>query len=150
MIIRKTTINDINRLYEIEKSSFDINKYHILKKRQIKYLITKANSEVWLAEVNNNVCGYIVVLFKKNSLIGRLYSIAVAPPFQGGDVGKILFIFAEKLVKEKSKKFISQEIRKDNFKLFNRYMSLGYRNIGVLKEYYPDNGDGIKLIKELL
>ena len=140
---------DVDRLVEIEITTFDSKKYPIIQKKQFQYLITKGKSEVWLAEESGCIFGYMILLFRENSSIGRLYSIAVDPLFQGGDIGRRLFVFAEKRVKENSRKYLSQEIRSDHIKLLNRYTQLGYRHFGILRNYYPDNGDGIKLVKEL-
>ena len=147
MKIRRAQIEDIEALCEIEKSAFDKKYYDLLDKKRFKYLLTKANSEIWLVEIRNQVCGYIILLFRKNASNGRLYSIAVHQSFQGGQVGKNLLNYAEELVKNKHLKSISQEIREDNEKLYNRYVDLDYKICGMKKDYYPDGKGCLKIIK---
>lgn len=149
MDIRRAKFGDVISLYEIESVAFDANKYHLFNKRQLRYLVEKSKGEVWLAEVSGNICGYFVLLFKQNSCSGRLYSIAVKPDFQGVNIGKDLLNRAEECVKTRNLRFISQEIRKDHYKLLNRYLLLGYQVYGRIDNYYPDGCCCLKLIKEL-
>ncbi len=145
--IRQANLNDLNSLISLEQESFNKKKYHLTNPRQFKYLLTKANAEIWLAEIDNEIIGMSVLLFRRNTHTARLYSICVSPSKQGGNIGKDLFIHAQQRTKAKNLGTMSLEIRSDNTKHRQRYTALGYVQTKILPDYYPDGCSGIKMKK---
>lgn len=146
-MIRAATLNDLDDLVKLEKKAFDPMIYSIMPRRQFKYLIEKGNAEIWVEERNNILCGSATLLYRKNSQMIRFYSLSVDPDFQGGEIGKDMFKFAESRVKDKNLKGMLLEIRGDNTRLFDRYMRLGYSKTYTVPNYYPDGEMCIKLKK---
>lgn len=140
---------DIQSLVLIEQSAFDPSLYHLISVQQFRYILTKANAEIWIATSDSTICGMYVLFFRQNSTYARLYSLAVTSAFQGGEVGKKLFVHAEKRVLEKGLTGMLQEVRADNDRLITRYIKLGYEIIGTVKNYYPDGVSGIKLKRDI-
>lgn len=146
--IRLATLDDLPALDRVERETFSPALYHRLSKRQYRYLLTKGNCEIWVASTNGTLCGAAILFYRKNSAYGRLYSIAVTPDAQGGDVGKALLTRAEDSIKQRGLKGIIQEIRADNARLKDRYTRLGYTITGTQADYYPDGASCLKLKKD--
>lgn len=147
--VRRVANSDVDALRDVEMQSFESAQYDLISARQFRYLINKGNAEIWAASSDGLICGYIIVLFKKNSAFGRFYSMAVSPAYQGHNIGKILFELAEKIVVQKGCKGMLLEIREDNLKLLSRYQALGYDITRQVPDYYPDGVACIKMKKIL-
>lgn len=146
--IRRATRNDLSAIGELERRAFDLRIYPLTSPRQYRYLLDKGNADILVVESEGTVCGAAVILYRRSAHYGRLYSIAVAPEFQGGTIGKALFEAVEATIRRKGLKGVLLEIRSDNHRHYQRYLSIGYQEIRRLPEYYPDGGDGIKLRKD--
>lgn len=93
--------------------------------------------------------GYVLVLFRENSPIARLYSIATAPGHLGRGVGSALVRAAERLARDHGYARQRLEIRADNaasLALFDRH---DYRPFGRHPGYYHDGMDAVRLEKQL-
>ena len=147
MQIRKAKFDDIGSIENIEKQCFDSQKYPRLSRQNLNHLIKKANAEILVIEQQSTLIASAVVFFRKNSQFARLYSIAVLPEFQGAFYGKALFDQVITNVKQQGLKGLVLEIRADNLKHQKRYLDQGFIVVRALKNYYPDDTDGIKLKK---
>ncbi|MCB1652011.1 MAG: GNAT family N-acetyltransferase [Alphaproteobacteria bacterium] len=147
VIIRRAQTSDISDLTRIETRTFDPEKYHLTSRANLRHLLNKGNAELWLAFKDKTPCGMTILLFRKNMSWGRLYSIAVLPEFQGGDIGKKLFEHAENTIKAKKLRGMILEIRADNTRHKERYLKRGYTLWGQTPNYYPDGAPCIKLKK---
>jgi len=148
--VRAATLKDLDELVRIEQAAFDPQKYPVTSRRQFYYLLTKGVGEIWTSiDARGRITGHIVLFFSKRWRVGRLYSIAVDPEFQGGNIGKALFAAAEKRCIEKGLEGILLEIRSDNGQHKNRYIQAGYKVLSLLPEYYPDGSSGLKMGKGL-
>lgn len=143
--IRLATIDDAAALAALEQKAFDPDFFHLMSKSQFSRLIKKGNADILVAEEDQRLIGVVVILYRKRSKLGRMYSIAVHPDFQGRDVGKSLFEAMENRLKEKDMRGALLEIRADNTDHLARYQKQGYRLTRIMPEYYPDGCAGLKL-----
>lgn len=150
-IIRCASLKDLKCLFDIETKTFDPSLYLLITQRQYRYLLTKANAEIWVLEIEKQIIASAVILYRKHSNYGRLYSISVTPEYQKQGYAQKLLEYIENYIKNKipkSLKGIRQEIRLDNQKLLNKYINNGYKIIGQSDNYYPDGQSCLKLQKE--
>jgi len=101
-------------------------------------LISDLSREVYLAVLNGEIVGFIVLLMH-GALVGYVQSIYVAEDWRGKGIGRRLMAFAEKRIfSEAPNVFICvSSFNKDAQKLYRR---LGYRAVGQLKDYIiPDH-----------
>lgn len=143
--IRPATLKDLDDLITIETKCFDKRRYPQMSRASFKHLLTKGNALIKLAIVNGVSCGMVVSFFRSNSQYGRMYSIAVLPEYQGGEVGRKLYEDLIKEIKKRGLKGMLLEIRSDNTRHLDRYLKLGFKVIKELEDYYPDRSNGIKL-----
>jgi len=145
--IRIANLTDLDCLCTLEKNTFDPLKYHILSRRQFRYLLTKGNADILVASYDRAIVGVADLFYRKTSSLGRLYSLAVHPNFQKQSIGHLLFYTLEKTIKQKGLKGFLCELRQDQVRLLNFYTKLGCKQISILPNYYPDGMSGIKMKK---
>lgn len=147
--IRPANKQDTDSLWKLEQKAFNPDIYHLMSQRSYNRLLSDGRADILVAvDENDRILGSVVLLYRKNSSIGRLYSISVDPVFQGGAIGKCLWVAAEDMVRKRGKKALVLEIRDDDKRL-GRYEAIGYKKTGEVKSYYPDGAACYKLRKDL-
>ena len=97
--------------------------------------ITKDNSRFFVAITKNEVSGYIGA----NNVLGEVYidNIAVFYNYRGFGIGT-------SLLKDENCDLITLEVRVSNTPARNLYEKLGFKNVGVRKNFYEKpKEDGI-------
>jgi ribosomal-protein-alanine N-acetyltransferase len=146
IIVRPATIDDLEAILVIEQRAFRKDRF---SRPQYIYLLTKANSTVFLLVTGKKVTGTAVMLWRRNSKTGRLYNIAVDPDFQGSGMGEILLEACEGECLKRSCTRISLEVRSDNRGAIKFYRNRRYDITMTLRRYYSDGTDGIRMVKKL-
>ena len=103
-----------NLLFNLVKISN--NKSFKTNKDEIKYLITKANSNCLGECISEILRGFIIVLFKKRNKVAGIETLNVDPIYHGNGIGKKLLI-AEKF----SKWTVSDLFRTASFLIFCKW-----------------------------
>lgn len=150
MPIGFASLEDAPALERLEQRAFAPELYHRMRRSQFARLLQKGNADILVArdiEGAGGIIGAVVILYRRTSFMGRLYSIAVDPDYQGGAAGKMLFDAMEKRVIEKGLRGVMIEIRADNHRHLERYLNRGYVVAGSVADYYPDGASCIKLKK---
>lgn len=149
--IRKITINDLDRIVELEKKCF--NRFIAYTPRQLKYLISVANSNCLAESINNKLRGFIIVLYKKGTNVAGIETLNVDPIFQGNGIGKKLLKAAEEDMYPRFIKKIRLEVSVGNISAIKLYEKFGFIKINFLKDYYRykqyRSNDAFRMIKEL-
>lgn len=137
MKIRLARSSDTKKLLKIENRVFSKDDF-ALSKASFYYHIRKNLLYVAVDE-KDEILGYILVF--NNLKIPRIYSLAVGVVNQG--IGsKLLKFVCEKF------KTLQLEVRADNFKAIKLYEKFGFKKIKILKAYYLDGTNGIKMKKD--
>ena len=149
--IRRIQSTDLQRIVELEQRCF--SKQNAYTKRQLQYLITRANS-CCLAEVENEIIrGFIIVLYRKGARVAGIETISVDPCYQGKGIGQKLLIAAELEMYHRSINRVRLEVSLGNMPAIRLYEKLGFRRILILKNYYMNQyfgtNDAFRMIKDL-
>lgn len=144
--IRSATIDDLQALLDIEQKAFRAERFD---RRQYVYLLTKANSSVYVLEIGRRVVGVAVMLWRKNSRKGRLYNMAIDPDFQGHGLAVELLAVCERRARVNRCLAISLEVRADNARAIALYGHHGYKVVCPLPDYYADGKPGLRMMKTL-
>ncbi|CAB1276813.1 GNAT family N-acetyltransferase [Candidatus Nitrosacidococcus tergens] len=144
-MIRQATLSDLDCLIFLEHSCFNSDR---LSHRQLRYMLTQANGQILVAEQSGAILGYGLLLFKKNSSISRLYSIAVASTARRKRIGEALVRESEIFAQTRGSTALRLEIRVDNHASLRLFHQLGYKKIKELRGYYEDGTDGVRLEKQ--
>jgi len=144
--IRPARASDIDALVRIENAVFPTDR---ISRRSFRQLIERETAETLVAEVEGQIAGYCMVLFRRGSGVARLYSIAVAAEQGGSGVGRLLLDAAEKIAFDHDRLVLRLEVRDDNARAIRIYEKAGYRRIGMEPDYYEDHAPALRYEKVL-
>jgi ribosomal-protein-alanine N-acetyltransferase len=105
--VRRSKPSDLDALWDLENQVFDTNR---MSRRSLRRLLAVPTAAVLVAEDGGRFAGAAIVLFRANSAIGRLYSLAVAPRFTGRGIGSALVTAVEKAARSRKCRFVRLEV----------------------------------------
>lgn len=144
--IRPASIEDLQQLVTLEETCFELDR---ISQRQFRYLLTRANATILVAELNEQVVADLVILYSRATSVARIYSIAVDPGQRRLQLGRKLMLAAESEAWEHHRAYLRAEVRKDNTASLALFQSLGYHRFGEWQDYYEDHMDAWRLEKTL-
>jgi ribosomal protein S18 acetylase RimI-like enzyme len=149
--IRIASPNDFERIIELENICFTSEQAYT--RRQLNYLLTKANSLVLVETTNAVLRGFIIILYRKGNRVAGIETINVEPVYRKQGVGLRLLNAAEECLRKKGIHKIRLEVSTTNQAAIMLYENAGFKKIALLKNYYlydhDDSRDAIRMIKEL-
>src|SRR5260370_9745941 len=83
-----------------------------------------------VARADGAVMGVAVVLFRANSRVARLYSLAVAPKYTGRGIASALLAMAEKIAMRRKCRSLRLEVPERNHGAIKGYRKAGYHAFG--------------------
>lgn len=140
-MIRSATLADLDTLSEIEKCCFS---YDRMSRSSFKRLLGSPSSVILVDEDNGVIRGSLVLLFRRNSRIGRVYSVAVLPQYRGLGVGRRLLDAAIVQVVRDHRTMLRLEVREDNFNAIALYEQRGFRVFDRFEDYYTDGAPALR------
>jgi ribosomal protein S18 acetylase RimI-like enzyme len=149
--IRRVKSDDLDELLRIEQCCFPGETSY--SRRQLQYLILKANSSCFVETDRGCIRGYIIILYRKKSCTAGIETVNVDPCFKNQGIGKNLLIKAEQEVKQLGIKRVRLEVSTANKAACALYEHHGYKRVDVLKNYYQYNHhgsyDAFRMMKEI-
>ncbi len=146
VVIRPAELNDVSQLVALENDCFDTDQ---LSRRSFKWMITKAKALLLVAEMDQQIVGYVLLLYHQGTSLGRVYSLAVAHAQRKLGLAARLMTIAEKEALEDGRSFLRLEVRPDNVSAIRLYEKLGYETFEVISDYYEDHADALRMMKVL-
>lgn len=157
-IIMKQTLNirtvkpdDFERIFALENICFP--KEQAYTRRQLHYLVTKANSTVLVETADSLIRGFIIILYRRGTIVAGIETIDVDPAFQKRGIGQRLLSVAEEHLRKRDICKIRLEVSITNQPAISLYEHAGFRKIMLLKQYYhfshEGSRDAYKMVKEL-
>jgi ribosomal-protein-alanine N-acetyltransferase len=144
--IRRSRPADIDALYDLESRVFVTD---LMSRRGLRRLLTSPSAVILVAEAAGTVAGSVVVLFRANSAIARLYSVAVAPNFSGRGIASALIAAAEKAARRRGCNCVRLEVHERNRAAIRVYRKAGFHQFGRHHRYYDDRGHALRFAKPL-
>ncbi|WP_114097515.1 peptidase C39 family protein [Thalassospira profundimaris] len=138
---------DIDALCDIENQSFDID---LLNRRAFKRFVGSETARLMVACKNGGVVGYVLVIFRRNVALARLYSMAVLPDMRGQGIGRQLVTRAEDLSLDFGAPILRLEVSQKNARAISLFRAAGYREFALYPDYYPDHSDALRMEKVLV
>lgn len=147
--MRRANANDLQEIAEIEKQCFpDLTAY---SKRQLSYLIMKANSATLVETDNGTLCGFVIVLYRRGSHVGCIETIDVNPTCRKKGVASRLLLAAEEDMKHRGMKVAQLEVSERNENAIKFYHKAGYLLKERLGNFYRlehyGTRDAVRMIK---
>ncbi len=140
MNIRLATINDLNKIYYIEKKVF--NDYWSIDLIESE-LNDQEHSEVSVLEINKKIIGYIFqrIIFDDNHII----NLAIDIPYQHKGYGRLLLMNI--LEKDKNDTNVFLEVKEANLPAIKLYIDLGFEEVDRKDRYYSDGSNAIFMLR---
>ena len=144
--IRPAEPGDLDTLELLENAVFSADQ---LSRRSLRYYIGAPNAAFLVLEAEGAIVGDALLSFRRNSTLGRLYSIAVSPGQVGRGYGRLLLTAAEQAVQDRNGRALRLEVRSDNDAAIKLYRQAGYREFGQCPDYYEDGTAALRFEKAL-
>ena len=129
-LVRRCTLEDVDRVVEIEKGS-----YGWPWKREIMVGYAQSSNEFWVLEEDQTVVGYIISAVNWTDL--HVVNLCVDQKYRGFGYARKLMVFSLYRGVQRGVVRSILEVRPSNTHAITLYKSLGYHLLGRYKEYYP-------------
>lgn len=139
LMIRKGSAADIDAIAALEQECFASpwsreSLYHDLAENQL--------STYFVAELQGQIVGYVGIWAIMDE--GHINNVAVSPSYRRQHIGSALIAAMLRSTEEAGIKSHTLEVRAGNRAAKGLYENYGFKEAGVRKGYYEDNGeDGI-------
>lgn len=145
--LRRAGERDLAALVALEQAVFSGDR---MSARQFRHHLSAPSSDFVVARSGADLLGYALMFRRSGSLIGRVYSIAVAEAARGQGLGARLLQRLESAARTHGLSEMRLEVRKDNTGALALYQRRGYRIFTERPAYYEDGCDAWRLAKSLL
>jgi ribosomal protein S18 acetylase RimI-like enzyme len=145
--MRRGRLRDLDALLDFERRFFTSD--HQISRRSFRRFITSPNSALIVAEVGDRVAGCILVNYRQNSTLARLYTIAVGRNFRRRGLARGLLMAAERNAVRHGCRVMRLEVRADDSGAITLYEKSGYRRFGRRARYYDGRIDALRFEKLL-
>ncbi len=143
-VMRRMSVNDLDRIMEIEQKSFIAP----WSKGMFEETIFSPLSRGFVIEKNNVIVGYII--FYSVDVEGHIMNLAVAPSERRRGYGRQLLTHALAFFKEQGATECYLEVREHNENAQRLYSLFGFEVIGRRKKYYPETCEDALVMQLLL
>jgi ribosomal-protein-alanine N-acetyltransferase len=144
--LRRFLPSDLEEVMKIEKLSF--SNREAWSKDYFERFYREHPKEFIIAESKEKIIGYAMGEIK-NTLGGKIVSLAVAPDWRRRKVGKKLTNFLISHLKEKGIKEISLHVRTKNKVAISFYKSFDFKILKTEKNYFQNGDDAYLMRKEI-
>jgi len=144
--IRPARPADLEALVALENASFATDK---LSRRSFRHWLTTEHRALLVAECEQRVAGYILIIYHPGTRLARIYSLAVDPVLRGQGIAKALMLAGEQAARDDGRLYLRLEVSVDNTPAIKLYETLGYQKFGLHRDYYEDHKDALRYQKRI-
>lgn len=138
--IIKMDESHIEKIALIEKQNFS----KPWSKQSLKEELTNNTAYFLVAKNKTNVYGYIGMHIIKDE--AYIANIAIDKAYQNKKIGTKLLNYVLKFGKENNLNFITLEVRTSNLIARKFYKSMGFKQVGIRKNFYNDPKEDAKIL----
>jgi len=141
-MLRRCEKKDLDQVLKIERVCFK----HPYDYSTFLNFLVKEPHGFYVAEENDRIIGYVISSLKYGK--GVIISIAVLPEFRRRGIGS-------KLMKEslnflsKSVDYVELQVKVSNTEAISFYRKLGFKETGLIPNYYQEGEDALIMYKEI-
>jgi ribosomal-protein-alanine N-acetyltransferase len=135
-------------LHSIERECFTLAAF---KKDHLTYLLESPKSISLVAQTDNEITGFIIGRIHDHPATrsAHVYTLDVAVKHRRKGIGSRLLEELEKRFTDNGVEICYLEARRGNVAALELYERHGYIKAGILKDFYAEGVDGIRLLKRL-
>ena len=149
--IKAASLDDFERIVELEQLCFP--REHAYSRRQLRYLLMKANSTVLVETRGALIRGFLIILYRRRTSVAGIETINVDPMFRKQGIGLRLISAAEEHLRKKGIRKMRLEVAITNSAAIKLYEHAGFHQTLLLKNYYhfhhEGSRDAYRMIKEI-
>ncbi|MFD2189258.1 GNAT family N-acetyltransferase [Pistricoccus aurantiacus] len=146
--LRQANPQDLDALCGLERACFTEDGFG---RRQLAYLLTRAHGVAWLIEEDEkHVLGYAILLLRRGSASGRLYSFCLDPAARGRGLAARLLEALRNIAIGRGLNRLTLEVRVDNPAAIRLYRRNGFQCLRRLTNYYADGCDAWYMVLGLM
>lgn len=138
--LRAGTSEDVDALVRLERDCFAGDR---IGPRSWRRLIGSGSASVTVVESAGCIVAATVLLFRRNTSVARLYSIAVAPVSRGNGLSRLLMQNAIDCAHASRSALLRLETREENVKAQALFESCGFSRFGRREGYYEDGASAL-------
>ncbi len=147
LLLRSATLDDLSALVDLENRCFESPR---LGRQQFRWMLVEANASLKVAEGDRQILGYTLVLFRQDSTLARLHTIATDPRARGNGIGQRLLETAEASAREHQCAYLRLEVCPETRQAVALFERNGYSSLGLLADFFPDHRDALRLEKRVV
>jgi ribosomal-protein-alanine N-acetyltransferase len=106
------------------------------------------NHEVFIAVIDDRIVGFAICESRGSEV--HLWSLAVKPERRGHNLGGYLLDEARQYYQDLDYEVMTLTVHVNNVAAIHLYERLGFRKVSILKRWFLQDGDGIRMVKELI
>jgi ribosomal protein S18 acetylase RimI-like enzyme len=144
--IAPATLDQLEALLALEQQSFTSDR---LSRRSMRRFLLNEQSIFLAATCAQTLAGYLLIIFHRGTRLARLYSVAIDPQFRGKGIARLLMKEGEQQAKLRGALYIRLEVNNRNENAIALYTSLGFHKFGLLRNYYEDHSDALRMQKPI-
>lgn len=146
--VGKASLRHLRELLRIERECFTTEAF---TQKQIETLIRNPNGTAFLAQVKEQVAGFIIGEIENHEMVkvGHICTIDVAFKHRRRGVGLKLLEEMESAFLQRGAETCYLEVRVGNKEARRLYEKQGYIELEDLDNYYSRGGHGLRLVKQL-
>jgi ribosomal protein S18 acetylase RimI-like enzyme len=145
-MIRIARLADLEALVRLEAESFSGD---VISRRQFRYLLTRGKACTLVETHRRRLRGSVLLVFRSNITVARIYTIAVGAADRGRGVGNALLRAAEREARRRGCDRLRAEVRTDNRASLALFTRRGYQRFGCCPAYYEDGQDAVRVEKRI-
>jgi ribosomal protein S18 acetylase RimI-like enzyme len=146
LVLRPGDVADIDALVDLENRVFPADR---VTRRGFRRFLTSPWATLLVGEQDGGLAGYALVLFRPNTRLARLYSLAVMPAAEGTGLGSALLAATEQAARARGATHLRLEVHEGNVRAITRYRKAGYGLFGRHLDYYDDHSTALRFQKPL-
>lgn len=130
LVIRTMHLDDLKHVIGVEKEAYT----HPWTLGIFRDCL-RVGYKCWVVELDNKVIGYGVVLVGANE--AHILNICIHPQYQTRGLGRALLYFLIEQCQKIGSDMVLLEVRESNKGAIALYLSVGFHELGVRRDYYP-------------
>ena len=141
------TLSHLDELLALENSCFTSNQ---ISRRSFRRFLCNCHSIFLIALDNNNkIAGYLLIIFQRGTRLARIYSVIVLAGYSGQGIARKLIGQGQIEAQACGALYYRLEVNTLNTSAITLYHSLGFKEFKLLKDYYHDHSDGVRMQKRI-
>lgn len=140
--VRLARTSDLDAIMALESAAF--SGHDCFPRRAWRRLLGASSALCLVSDGSRTIDAGIAWLLRRDATVARMYSLAVHPRARGRGLARAL-VAASLARLPRRIATLSLEVRRGNQAAIGLYCSLGFVETALLRRYYPDGGDGLRM-----